>query len=1100
MTEEEEENRALFSPSSFNRPMSEELSEETGWCSFFGSCFSFGDKEKERTEYIIHMNDKSANAVYNYPSNFIKTSKYTFWDFLPLGLFFQFKKISNIYFLLNMIISFIPSVSPVSPFTAVMPLLFVLVVALIKEGYEDYKRHREDSKANSTLVRVLRNDRLCFVKSYMLHPGDVVYIDENDEVRADILLLSCSSSEGQCYIDTCNLDGETSLRKRRAADPTLELNSIEKISSSKLTLFTCQPEPGLHQWNGVMKVNGEECALSLDQFLYRGCCLRNTSFAWGMVIYAGVDTKLFRNLKEKPPKFSGLDKKLNSVIVAIGLFMFSVLFLISGLGVWWSKSNHEDWYIRWNLEKNSGGTTFGFRFLSYFILFSYFIPISLFVTIELCKVIQGAWMDADNEMMSFVGGRWRGCKVHSSNLNEELAMVRYIFSDKTGTLTRNIMEFKEGDILGYYFHEGMVDTVQELLKSEHPSRAKALQYFTALAMCNSIDPFEKEGQIVYEGSSPDEVALVSAAAKFGVKLIRRTTKVITLLYPDGQIKDFRILACLEFTPERKMMSIVVEDEEGRILLYNKGADSFVEPQLEKTAETSEAKAIEFERLGEMSRKGLRTLLFTQKEVTRPEFEQWNLRFIEAGKLLADRVATVDAVCLELERNLRLIGSSAIEDRLQERVPETISFFLAAGVKVWVLTGDKRETAVTVAATSNLLDPRTTWVGHIDIGTAQPKEPAAVASVKQALLTLQQHLDNGEEVTLVIDGPALDTAMEYEFDLFFEISHRVYSGICCRLTPLQKANVVSMFQKLTGKSALAIGDGANDVSMILEGCIGVGIQGLEGSQAALSADYAITAFKDLQRLCAIHGQYSYYRNSTCILVSLYKNFVLSFLQVIFACYCGFSGQSYFDGWFLTFFNVLLTSISPFFMGIFEKDVPEKMLSDIPEFYAECSKNIHFNYVILLQFAVESVVHGLIIFYLTYNAARYRDYGVEEQLTGSMVSMEAFIGLVVVVLVRFGMHIRYWTWVQAAGLLLSLILTVILVLIYSVVPFLLGSNEFYKNFMVIGRDPRFWFLLITLSSIVVAINLTVIFVRSSVFPTNRDQARSMECLRNVVHSPK
>lgn len=1098
---EEIETEALFSSSSFRKPMSEELSEETGgWRSCFGSCFSFGDKEVERTEYIIHMNDKSANAEYNYPSNFIKTSKYTFWNFIPLGLFFQFKKISNIYFLLNMIISFIPSVSPVSPFTAVFPLLFVLVVALIKEGYEDFKRHQEDSKANSTLVRVLRNDKLCFVKSYMLHAGDVVYIEENDEVRADVLLLSCSSSEGQCFIDTCNLDGETSLRKRRAADATLELNSVEKINSSKLTLFTRQPEPGLLQWNGMMKVNEEESSLSLDQFLYRGCCLRNTSYVWGMVIYAGVDTKLFRNLKEKPPKFSGLDKKLNSVIIAVGLFMLALLFLISGLGVWWSESNHDDWYIRWNLEKNNGGTTYGFRFLSYFILFSYFIPISLFVTIELCKFIQGAWMDADNEMMSFVGGRWRGCKVHTSNLNEELAMVRYIFSDKTGTLTRNIMEFKEGDILGYYFRDDMVDTVQELLKGEHPSREKALRYFTALALCNSVDPFEKEGETVYEGSSPDEVALVKAAAMFGVKLVRRTTKVITLLYPDGQTSDFRILACLEFTPERKMMSIVVEDEKGHIMLYNKGADSFVEPQLEKTAETNEAKAIEFERLGEMSRKGLRTLLFTQKEVTRSEFEQWHFRFIEAGKLLVDREATVDAVCLELERNLRLIGSSAIEDRLQDRVPETISFFLAAGVKVWVLTGDKRETAVTVAATSSLLDPRTTWVGHIDIGTAQSKDPAAIASVRQALLTLQQHLDNEEEVTLVIDGPALDTAMEFELDLFFEVSHRAYSGICCRLTPLQKANVVSMFQKLTGKSALAIGDGANDVSMILEGCIGVGIQGLEGSQAALSADYAISAFKDLLRLCAIHGQYSYYRNSTCVLVSLYKNFVLSFIQVIFACYCGFSGQSYFDGWFLTFFNVILTSISPFFMGIFEKDVPEKILLDNPELYTECSENIHFNPFSLLQFSIEALAHALTIFYLTYNAARHRDYGAEEQLTGSMVSMEAFVGLVVMVLVRFGMHIRYWTWVQAAGLLLSLILTVLLLVVYSELPFLLGTNEFYKNFMIIGRDPKFWFLLITLSSIVVAIDLTVVFVRSSAFPTNRDQARSMQCLRNAVHSPK
>lgn len=1074
--------------------------DRTGFRSWIGSCFSCVDDDDEQKEYIIHMNDHHANAQYEYPSNYIKTSKYTFWNFLPLGLLFQFKKISNVYFLINLIICFIPSVSPVSPFTAVAPLCVVLVIALIKEGYEDSKRHREDSKANSTLVRVLRHDKLCYIKSYQLQVGDAVYIEENDEVRADILLLSSSSLEGQCFIDTCNLDGETSLRRRRPIEATMDMNDAEKFNSSSLTLYTCKPDPALLQWNGMMKFNNEEYSLSLDQFLYRGCCLRNTSSVWGMVIYAGVDTKLFRNLKERPPKYSGLDRKLNYVIISVGLFMVASLFVVSGLGVWWAENHHDQWNIAWYLKQNGSGKMFGFRFLSYFVLLSYFIPISLFVTIELCKVVQGAWMNADNQMMSFVGGRWIGCQVHTSNLNEELAMVRYIFSDKTGTLTRNIMEFKEGDILGYYFKADAKDAVEKLLKENGPSSARTIHYFTAIAVCNNVDSFEKDGQIVYEGSSPDEVALVRAAAEFGIKLVKRTTKVITLLYPDGKERNFTILACLEFTPERKMMSIVVQEESGRIMLYTKGADSFVELQLEKTSESRGLLAIEAERLREMSRKGLRTLLFASKEITREEFDAWYYYFIEAGKLLTDRVAAVDAVCLRMETNLQLVGCTAIEDRLQDQVPETITFFLQAGVKVWVLTGDKRETAVTVAATSNLLDPRTSWIGHVDIGAAQIGEPQALLNVKQGLLALEQHLNNGEDCTLVIDGPALDISMECHFDLFLDISRRVNSGICCRLTPLQKANVVHMFQKFTGKTALAIGDGANDVSMIQEGRIGIGIRGFEGSQASLSADYAIASFKDLRRLCAIHGQYAYYRNSSCVLVSLYKNFVLSFIQVIFACYCGFSAESYFDGWFLTFFNVFLTSIPPFFMGIFEKDVPEVMLHEKPELYTECARNVYFSVMSLIQFSFEALLHAVIIFYLTYNMARFRAYESRLQLSGAMVSMLQFLALVVMILTRFAVYIRYWTWVQGVGLLLSLLIALIIVLIYSSVTFLFGTSEFYRNFFILAGDPKFWFVLIVLCSIVVVIDVSVHFVSSSFFPTKRDKARFQYCLEKVINPPK
>lgn len=1067
------------------------------WC---GCCCCCGkDDDEDDREIVVHMNDKDANAPYDYPDNFIRTSKYTIFTFIPLGLLYQFRKISNCYFLVNMIICFIPGVSPVNPLTAAMPLAFVLGVSLIKEGFEDYKRHKADSKANSLPVQVIRDGKLVTVKSHKLTAGDVIRIDEDDEVRADVILLSSTSQEGQTFIDTCNLDGETSLKKRRALEVTGFLNSVEQFMNTKIVVHTSAPEPGLLSWNGMMILNDrEEYALSLDQFLYRGCCLKNTDSVWGMVVYSGVDTKLFKNLKERPPKSSSLDRKLNIVILFLAAVMLSIIIILCALACWWNSTHYSYWYIHWYLVENNPVKVFFFRFLSYFVLLSYFIPISLFVTIELCKLIQSKWMNADNEMMKFVRGRWTGCHANTSNLNEQLSLLRFIFTDKTGTLTENIMEFKEGDVLGQPFSLSDKETIAALLKPDHPSYNAAVHYFTTLAVCNQVDPFEKDGSIVYEGSSPDEVALVKAAAECGMKLMKRTTKVITLELPDGTTKNYQIRAVLEFTPERKMMSIVLEEtESGRLFVFNKGADSFVALQLDQGSETQQHMMKASERLSEMSHTGLRTLLLTSKEISREEFDAWYYRFLEAGKILSGREAAVDAVCLELEKNLRLVGCTAIEDRLQDQVPETLSFFLSAGVIVWMLTGDKRETAVTIAATSSICDPRSDYIDHVDIGSLKPDDPAAIEKVGKDLEVIQQHLEAGDDkkCTLVIDGPALSIAMEHYFDVFLDVSQRLRSAVCCRLTPLQKANVVHMFQKHTGETALAIGDGANDVSMIQEGRIGIGIQGLEGSQAALSADYSIPSFKDLRRLCAVHGRYSLYRNSSCVMVSLYKNFTLALIQVIFPAYCGFSAQTYFDAWLLTFYNVIMTSIPPFFMGIFEKDIPEEALLERPLLFAECSRGLYFNAREVLKWSAESVIHAILIFYVCYTVLIDRDHQKESNLSGAMTTTTAFCCLVVTVLTRFTLQIRYWQWIEIAGIVLSYIIALLVLLVYSAIPFLFGTNSFYKQFFILCSDPKFWFLLMLFSFFVMVSDYIILFFQASFFPTIRDRARRQHFFRNV-----
>ncbi|KAH8611427.1 putative Cation transport ATPase (P type) Phospholipid translocating P type ATPase C terminal [Trypanosoma vivax] len=705
-------------------------------------------------------------------------------------------------------------------------------------------------------------------------------------------------------------------------------------------------------------------------------------------------------------------------------------------------------------------------------------------------------MHRDSDMMELVNGVLRNCRPNTSNLNEQLAMVRYIFTDKTGTLTENVMNFKRGDIRGHVVTDDDWKKSAELLNPNHPCRDAAVEYFLALSLCHTVQPVtdSNTSEIVYEGSSPDELALVKTAARHGFRLIDRTSKTITV-DEEGLICVYDILATLEFTSERKMMSIVVRRQSGdEIILYTKGADGSIFAQASENS-TVQNYALRLKgTLAEMGDYGLRTLLVARRSITQCEFTEWQSQFAQASKLITNRTSAVDKVCLELERKLWLLGATAIEDKLQDKVPETISFFLNAGVVIWMLTGDKRETAVTIGATASLCDPRKDYIVHIDIGSLSPRDPAAAekvaADIRQVELAVARARETNSHCSFVIDGLALGVAMEKYFDTFLRVSQCVNSAICCRLTPLQKANIVRMFQKSTGHTAIAIGDGANDVSMIQEGRVGVGIIGLEGSQAALSADYAIPRFKNLRRLCAVHGRYSVVRNASCIVVSFYKNATLSIIQILFSIYCGFSGETLFDGWLLTFFNIILTSLPPFLMGIFDEDLPEGVLERSPKLFAPLSRGLYFNMFVVVRWLFEATFHGVALFYVVFPTLKQRDWNRDHNASGSMIGTVELIILVCVVFARIALQIKCWRVVHILGLLLSMVVTITLLLVYSALLHVGDSSIYWQMYLVVV-SPKFWlYLVLSVGTLIVVIDLSILHFQKHFWPTMRDLAENEE----------
>eukprot|EP01062_Namystynia_karyoxenos_P061845 TRINITY_DN5451_c0_g1_i1.p1 TRINITY_DN5451_c0_g1~~TRINITY_DN5451_c0_g1_i1.p1 ORF type:complete len:1261 (+),score=390.46 TRINITY_DN5451_c0_g1_i1:131-3913(+) len=1217
------------------------------------------------------FNNRKKN--HHFCNNFITTSKYTWWNFLPKNLFFQFGRVSNCYFAFNMAISLVPGVSPISPITAILPLVFVLTVAAVKDGYEDYQRHKDDNKWNSlpgkkddaghTLSGVLHHGKVDpDVPSKDIAVGDIIKIARGETVRADTLLLSSSDSkEHTCAIETMQLDGETNAKMRQAAQTTVgartynlteDLVTAEAFAKAELHLQCVGPGPDLHDWTGKLTYGDRSEGVSIGQFLYRGCVVVNTAWVFGMVVYTGVDTKMQRNNKPKPAKKSKLDDKLNWMIIGVLILQHIIIFLMCGLSVGFQNENQDEkWYIDYYLGKFPGAGLFFWRYMTYFILMSFMIPISLFVTIEICKAGQAlfmlwdlrmrCWMrDANNAV---VGDEPFGCNPRTSNLNEQLAIVKYIFSDKTGTLTENRMEFHTGEIgnpeqeelkkAGQSFsnitdQKSEGDIAQYLRKhalagpigppqpvpggGRSPTHTdNVLWYMLTLALCHELsiladDEGESEesaaaasadgagDQRNYQGASPDEVALAKCAQYNGIEFRARSSGSISVAIL-GTVFEYRILDLLPFTSKRKMMSIVllgpcdrspagelVESASAQRFCLVKGADTVMIEncaggmKLEKVSGEENWRPVDrrkpdhwysdcyhprlWNELSKLAGIGLRTLVLAYKPLPDTDsFNRWHDRYGAARKIVQpdQRTKEMEDCWEQMEQDFFICGATAIEDKLQDRVPQTVDFLLRAGIVVWMLTGDKQETAETIAGTARLVDKQTwdilnlvasvpgnysddlslhaeererrsrlrsAWVQGLakDNGTPEQEDAARAYRdgeqiadsrdfLKSALQRSAACRQEGKKCAVVTDGGTLGVicppgplgkltaparqAVEHMWADFAVLSQQVNSGILCRLTPEQKGKIVRVFQQTTGQTALAIGDGANDVPMINESFVGVGIMGLEGSQAVLASDYAIPRFKHLKRLMFVHGRYSLYRNAMTVLFSFYKNFVLAVIQVYYSFFCGFSGQTLFDSWLLAMQNFAFTSIPPLFVGLFEKDIDEDSLECFPSLYMPLRDGLYFDRKALVMWLGESFVHSALVFWLTYTTMRNDDVGGDSGRSGDilMVGALTLFCQISTVLTKLALHLRYWVPIQVFGLVISWVFFVSFLLVYSggfPVGFLvwLGDASFYMSGLYILADVKLWlWAVFFVVGVILAVDLPLLYLQRQYFPSLRDIAQ-------------
>lgn len=843
---------------------------------------------------IIHLNNPPANAANKYVDNHVSTAKYNVASFLPKFLIEQFSKFANIFFLFTAGLQQIPGLSPTNQYTTIGPLIVVLLISAAKELVEDYRRKQADSALNNSKARVLRGSNFEETRWINVAVGDIVRVESEEPFPADMVLLASSEPEGLCYIETANLDGETNLKIKQGRPETSALVSSAELSRLGGRVRSEQPNSSLYTYEATLTMQAgggeKELPLNPEQLLLRGATLRNTPWIHGIVVFTGHETKLMRNATATPIKRTKVERQLNKLVLAlIGLLLILSSICTIGDLVYRAVANDSLSYLDLD-DLNGAGVVVQAIFkdlVTYWVLFSSLVPISLFVTVELVKYWHGILINDDLDMYYDQTNTPANCR--TSSLVEELGMVGFVFSDKTGTLTCNMMEFKQCSIGGIQYAEevpedrratvqdgaevGIHDFKQLAENLESHQTSEAIQHFLVLlSTCHTVIPERDEkngGKIKYQAASPDEGALVQGAVTMGYAFVARKPRTV-IIEVAGRELEYELLAVCEFNSTRKRMSTIYRCPDGKIRLYCKGADTVI---LERLNEDNPHVELTLQHLEEYAVEGLRTLCLAMREIPEHEFQEWYAMFEKAQTTVGgNRADELDKAAELIERNLYLLGATAIEDRLQDGVPETIHTLQEANIKVWVLTGDRQETAINIGMSSKLLSE--------DMMLLIVNEEDADATRQNIQKKLEAIRNNAEgsiemdSLALVIDGKSLTYALEPDLEKqFFDLAVMCKAVICCRVSPLQKALVVKLVKKFSDQILLAIGDGANDVSMIQAAHIGVGISGVEGLQAARSADVSIGQFRFLRKLTLVHGAWSYHRISKTILFSFYKNIAL-----------------------------------------------------------------------------------------------------------------------------------------------------------------------------------------------------------------------------------
>nr|XP_034915866.1 phospholipid-transporting ATPase 2 isoform X2 [Populus alba]XP_034915867.1 phospholipid-transporting ATPase 2 isoform X2 [Populus alba] len=826
-------------------------------------------------------------------------------------------------------------------------------------------------------------------------------------------------------------------------------------------------------------IDNDVCPLTIKNTILQSCYLRNTEWACGVAVYTGNETKLGMSRGIPEPKLTAMDAMIDKLTGAIFVFQIVVVMVLGIAGnVWKDTEARKQWYVLYPDE----GPWYELLVipLRFELLCSIMIPISIKVSLDLVKSLYAKFIDWDREMIDLE----TDTPSHATNtaISEDLGQVEYILTDKTGTLTENKMVFRICCISGNFYgnEAGDASKDKQLLNAISSGSPDVVRFLTVMAICNTVIPVQsKTGAILYKAQSQDEDALVHAAAKLNMVLVCKNGNILELRFNTSAIQ-YEVLETLEFTSDRKRMSVVVRDcQNGKILLLSKGADEAILPYASPGQQTR----IFNEAVEQYSQLGLRTLCLAWRELKEDEYEEWSSMFREASSTLVDREWRIAEVCQRLERDLEVLGVTAIEDRLQDGVPETIYTLRKAGIHFWMLTGDKQNTAIQIALSCNFISPEPK--GQLLLIDGKTEEEVG-RSLERVLLTMRTTASEPKDVAFVIDGWALEIALKHYWKAFTELAILSRTAICCRVTPSQKAQLVQILKSCDYRT-LAIGDGGNDVRMIQQADIGVGISGREGLQAARAADYSIGRFRFLKRLILVHGRYSYNRTAFLSQYSFYKSLLICFIQIFFSFISGVSGTSLFNSVSLMAYNVFYTSI-PVLVSVLDKDLSEETVMQHPQILFYCQAGRLLNPSTFAGWFGRSLFHAIVVFVISIHAYAFEKSEMEE------VGMVALSGCIWLQAFVVTIETNSFTILQHLAIWGNLIAFYVINWIVSAIP----SSGMYTIMFRLCRQPSYWLTMLLIVAAGMGPILAIKYFRYTYRPSKINTLQQAERLGGPILS--
>lgn len=618
--------------------------------------------------------------------------------------------------------------------------------------------------------------------------------------------------------------------------------------------------------------------------------------------------------------------------------------------------------------------------------------------------------------------------------------------------------------------------------------------------------------LCYEAESPDEAALVYAARAYQCTLQSRTPEQVVVDFAALGPLTFQLLHILPFDSVRKRMSVVVRHPlSNQVVVYTKGADSTIMellsvaspdgPGLEKQQMMIREKTQKH--LDDYAKRGLRTLCIAKRVMSDTEYAEWLRNHFLAETSIDNREELLLESAMRLENKLTLLGATGIEDRLQEGVPEAIEALHKAGIKIWMLTGDKQETAVNIAYACKLLEPNDklfilntesknacemlmdTILKELQKNPASPEQASLSASLHQPPPTLQ---GSGLRAALIITGKTLEFALQESLQKqFLELTACCQAVVCCRATPLQKSEVVKLVRSHLRVMTLAIGDGANDVSMIQVADIGIGISGQEGMQAVMASDFAVSQFRHLSKLLLVHGHWCYTRLSNMILYFFYKNVAYVNLLFWYQFFCGFSGTSMTDYWVLIFFNLLFTSAPPVIYGVLEKDVSAETLMQLPELYRSGQRSEAYLPLTFWITLLDAFYQSLVCFFVPYYT--YQGSDIDIFTFGNPLNTAALF----VILLHLVIESKSLTWIHMLVIVGSILSYFFFALVFGAMCVTCNppSNPYWimQEHMA---DPVFYLVCVLTTCVAVLPRFLYRVLQGSLFPSPILRAKHLDRL--------